>query len=115
MVFTLLAAAVFRKRRPWFWIIPPAASWILLLLATENDGLPGSMGRFAAALFPVPVALALFAKELRWAQPVFLAFNVGTARANRRQLPHRLTSAGAHHAGTARFAQRRQTRCADTA
>lgn len=80
MVFTLFAAIVFReKRQPWFWIAALAAFWSLFLLTAENDGLTGSMGRFAAALFPVPVALALFAEERRWAQPVFLAFNAGTA------------------------------------
>ena len=80
LFFTLFAAIVFReKRQPWFWIAALAAFWSLFLLTAENDGLTGSMGRFAAALFPVPVALALFAEERRWAQPVFLAFNAGTA------------------------------------
>jgi len=80
MVFTLFAAAVFReKRQPLFWLAALAAFWSLFLLTAEIDGLTGSMGRFAAALFPIPVAMALFAEERRWAQPVFLAFNAGTA------------------------------------
>ena len=80
---TLFALAVFiGKRLPLFWAASLAAFWSLFLLTAECDWLTGSMGRFAAVLFPVAVAQALFAEKHRWAQPAFLAFNAGASFIN---------------------------------
>lgn len=80
---TLFALAVFVGRRlPLFWSACLVAFWSLFLLTAECGWLTGSMGRFAAALFPVAVAQALFVEKNRWAQPMFLVFNAGAAFTN---------------------------------
>lgn len=80
---TLFAAGIFVGRRlPLFWPAALVAFWSLFLLTAESNWLTGSMGRFAAALFPVAVAQAVFGEEHRWAQPAFLAFNAGAACIN---------------------------------
>jgi len=86
--FLALAATVFsaialrEKRQPLFWFAALAAFWSLFLLTSECNWLTGSMGRFAAGLFPVPVAMALFAQDRPWARPCFFALNAGLAVLN---------------------------------
>ena len=80
LMATLMAVAVFwEKRQPLFWTACLASFWSLFFFTTANGWLTGSMGRFAAALFPIAVAMALFAENRRWALPAFFAFNAGTA------------------------------------
>jgi hypothetical protein len=80
LAFSLFAAGILiRLNRPWFWIASILGFWSLLLLTAEANWLTSSICRYAAALFPIPVALALFAEKHRWAFTAFLAFNSGAA------------------------------------
>lgn len=66
------------RARPWHAVLLVATMGLYLFIRQLN-GPVYSIGRFAAQLFPIYTALALFAEQRAWARPVTLAACTGLA------------------------------------